>query len=356
MRKRRLLSVLLVLVLCVSGCSYRAPDDADISVPTVSESNVPVSETTEPAPTPTPTSTPTPTPAPFTFNPHVHTDLLSEVATDDMWESFYNMVDAVRAGEDIFECSSERAYEWIFWGNTTTVLYPVALDVVKGAGYDNGVVKLKYTMDKDKYHEREQAFETEILRILNEAIRTDYSDFEKVMGLYEYMCKHWVYDYEDINGQDEDNFGNYACLMKKNGICCEIAYAFSYLLLQAGVEAMPFGTECEHDWTYVVIGGKGYHVDPTWGLHGDDPDVMTTLDYFMMTDEERSDDGLQNKFQAEMLWMWKDDYDITRFASTDETFKPISCGASFLGMNTDRNVISYITDLGEKKEFFYGDL
>ncbi|MCR4647569.1 MAG: transglutaminase-like domain-containing protein, partial [Lachnospiraceae bacterium] len=272
-------------------------------------------------------------PEPFEFNPHVYTELMSEYCTKEMWDSFYNMIDAIRAGGDTFECSDEKAYEWCLDPCTIGNYYPPACTLVVGDGYENGVGRLAYKMDKEEFAARAEAFEEEITRMVNEAVRSDYSEFEKVMCMYEYMCRNFVYDYEPLDGQGIDDFSTYACLMKKNGICCEIASAYTYLLYQCGVEAIHYGQGAYHDWVYVVVGGKGYHVDPTWALHGENPDYYLYLQYFMMTEEERISQGFdRDKFEVGELWYLMPDYDLERYSATDETFKPLHCNAYFEGM------------------------
>ena len=296
-------------------------------------------------------------PEPFTFNPHLHCSLLSEVVSEETWASFYNMCDAIRAGEDTFACESKEAYDWCTNEVTIGSFLPAACTKVVAGGYKDDVGKLKYKMDKEQFLAREQAFEEEICRMLNEATRTDASDFEKLMGIYDYMCKNWVYDYSDIDGATIEEFGDYACLMRKDGICAEIASALTYLLLQCDVEAMPFGTSCEHEWTYVVIGGKGYHVDATWALHGDYPNRRLDLQYFMMTERDRLSQGFdKDRFVADLLWIWKSDYDLERFTATDNSFKAIHEGAQFVSMDTEKNVIKYVTWDGKLRELSYGDM
>ncbi|MBP5775550.1 MAG: hypothetical protein J6W36_07635 [Clostridiales bacterium] len=349
MIKSRITGALLALTILLSGCSSDAkPASSVVNVKNADGMNISTGETTAET---------TKEPEPFTFNPHVHCDLLSEIVTEDMWNSFYNMVDAIRAGEDTFKCTDENAYKWATDEATIGNFLPAACTIVVGDGYENGTGKLKYKMDKVKFLEREKAFEDEIVRIINEATRSDLSEFEKLVGLYDYMCKYWVYDYNELDGQGIDDFSDYACLMKKNGICCEIAGAFSYLLLQCGVQAMSFGTSCEHDWTYVIIGGKGYHCDATWALHGDSPDASFTLQYFMMTQTERLS-TLTNKdqLQASWIWPWKSDYDLARFSATDDRFKEFYKGAYYAGIDTEKNVIRYYDTLGESFEISYGDM
>ena len=354
MGKTRLLCALLALTILFCGCTSKRTVEDDIK-----NNKNPITKITVPSSEPA-AETAEETekePDPFTFNPHLHCSLLSEIVTEDMWNSFYNLVDAVRSGEDTFKCTDENAYKWATNEVTIGTFLPAACTLVVGDGYESGVGKLKYKMDKDKFLEREKAFETEIVRILNEAVNTELSDFEKLMGLYDYMCKNWVYDYNELDGQGIDDFSDYACLTKKNGICCEISGAFSYLLLQCGVEAMPFGTSCEHDWTYVVIAGKGYHVDATWGLHGDRPEDPVTLQYFMMTLEERLT-TLVNKdqLQATLIWPWKEKYDIERFSATDASFKVLHNGETYAGIDTARNVLKYTDPNGNVKEFSYGNM
>ena len=354
MKKTNILCCLLALIICISGCSVGAakPDASDTSASEVTSESVEtevsttVTETTKEA-------------EPFKFNPHVHTNLISEVFKDEWWESFYNMCDAMREGKDSFECIDEECFKACTHDVFIGTFFPAACTIVVGDGYENGTGKLKYKMDKDKFLERQAAFEKEIERMLNEAIRTDYSEFEKVMGLYDYMCKNFRYDYEPLDGQGIDDFSDYACLTKKNGICCEFAGAYSYLLLQAGVDATPFEGDGEagyHGWTYVVVGGKGYHCDATWGAHGENPDNRLTLQYFMMTEQERLDNGFNKEtVRPDLIWPFVEKV-TSVFPATDTTFKPFHNYLYFVEMDTVRNVVVFEEIGGDRFELDYGNL
>ena len=364
MKSVKLLSIILAAAFMVSGCSQINKPDADapsdtgtetsasgsFSEITIEDLNSPKEESGKATVVPAASEE-------FIFEPHIHTDLLSQYVTEDMWDSLHNMVDAIRAGEDTFECSSEKAYTWCTYEVTVSMAYPPACTLVEGDGYAGNVAKLKYNMDKDSFRERCAAFENAIETILNEATSVYHSDFEKLTELYVYMCKYWVYDNDETAEHTCDNFGCYACLMNRDGICSEVAYALTYLLLQAGVEATPYGASCNHDWVYVVIGGNGYHVDPTWSLHGEMPDGMLLLENFMMTEEDRINDGFDPAtFQVDFLWGWKSDYDLSAFSATDETFAPIRYGMAYKGIDTERNVLIYETYRWEIKELSYGDM
>ena len=356
MKKRATIAILVLLLLMTGLVGCGAAGQADDAGSAASTDNA-VSTAEQDADAESPGTAAAEEPAPLVFEPHVHCSLLSDYVTEDMWASLYNLIDAIRAGEDTFACSDEVAYEWCTDQTVIGTFLPPACMIAVPDGYENGVGKIRYTIGKDEYREREQAFEQEVERILNEAIRSDYSDFEKLMGLYAYMCKYWVFDNTPLDDQGIDDFSDYACIMKKNGICTEVAGTLSYLLLQCGIEATPMGTQGEHDWTYVEIGGKGYLVDATWGLHGEDPDGELTLRYFMMTDEERFMDGfVKEDLEVDQLWVWTPDYDLGRFAATDETFKPIHDGWVYVEMDTERNVLKCLDASGEPVEFSYGDL
>ena len=188
MKKTNILCGILALTILFAGCSAGAAK-TDANDTTASEA---VSESTETEASTTAAET-TKEAEPFKFNPHVHTNLISEYFKDERWESFYNMCDAMREGKDTFECIDEECFKACTHDVFIGTFFPAACTIVVGDGYENGIGKLKYKMDKDKFLERQAAFEKEIERMLNEAIRTDYSEFEKVMGLYDYMCKNFRY-------------------------------------------------------------------------------------------------------------------------------------------------------------------
>ena len=350
MKKAKILCGMLALAFVFSGCSAGI-NETPATSETTSDITVDVTttvatETTEAA-------------EPFKFNPHVHTNLISDACKEEWWDSFYNMCDAMREGKDSFECINEECYKFCTSEVIIGAYFPAACTLVVGDGFKDGVGKLKYKMDKDKFLERQQAFEKEIERMLNEAIRTDYSEFEKVMGLYVYMCKYFRYDFEPLDGQGIDDFSDYACLTKKNGICCEFAGAFAYLLLQAGVDATPFegeGSAGYHGWTYVVVGGKGYHCDATWGAHGEDPDADLLLMYFMLTEQERLENGFEKEtIRPDVVWPLVDEIKRT-YPADDTTFAVFHDYIWFAAMDTERNVIIYKDVDGKNRELSYGDL
>lgn len=359
---KRTICLLLTFVMAVSACSVTHPEETT-TVSSRDTAQVTTTETTEATTTTTTaaetTPEPTKAPEPIKFNPHVYSKILSdEFCTEEYWEALYNCIDALRAGEDSFECKSEKAYKFATDEVTLGALYPAACTFVKGSGFKDGKAKIKYKIDKDEFLERTRKFEAEIERMLNEAIRSDYSDFEKLLGLYQYIGKHFSYDYATGDSPSVDEFGNYACLMNKDGICTEIAAAYAYLLLQVGVEALEveeFSKLC-HAWTYVVLDGRGYFVDATWSLTSD-PAFDVDLQYFLQTDEERAEDGCDvDEDDLSLVYWWKRDYDREKYKATDDKYRFLHDHSILRGIYPEEKMIRYYTMMGEDKEYNYGDL
>ena len=97
------------------------------------------------------------------------------------------------------------------------------------------------------------------------------------------------------------------------GICCEIAPAYSYLLMQAGVEATTM-MGFDHEWSYVRIGGHEYHIDPTFVLEGSE-----SLAWFMMNDVQREKDGFIPD-QCVITSNYSQDHPHPDYTADDDTF------------------------------------
>ena len=358
MGKRKMICALTALLVLVSGCNNAEDTVATSAAYTSSETKTIYIDTSAVVPlfSEETTAVYEKEPEEFVFNPHVKCSLLSEAVEDGWWDDLHNMIDAIRAGEDTFECGSEESFLWCTDEVTMGNYYPPACTLVEGGGFENGTGKLKYLMPEYEFACRKQEFEDEICRIINEAVRSDYSDFEKLTGLYVYVCDNFSYDYDPIDGQGIDGFGDYACIMTKNGICCEIAGAFSYLLMQCGIDATIYsgGGTGGHTWTYAVINGTGYHVDATWGLKSEYGIPGVYLTYFMETDNERIADGFEREtFEPDLISYRRSYYDISRFEVTDDSFEPLHQWTVFVSMDAEKNVIRYKNMYDEVLEFDY---
>ena len=294
-------------------------------------------------------------PETFEFNTHIHSDILSEYVKEEWWQSFYNMCDAMRAGESTFACTDEEAYKWCTDDVTIGDYFPAACTLVTGAGYADGVGTLEYKMPAEEFVEREKAFEEEICRMLSESIHSDYTTFEKCVSIYDYMANNFVYDYGELDGQGVDDFSNYACLMKKDGICTELASAYVYMLLQCGVDAAEMSGDGDagyHAWALVDLDGKYYYCDLTWDLTP--PELDSSLQYFMETEQERLNDGFnEDDIFIDIFQYVGYEYDHSKYTPTDEKFKPLHSWASYSGIDRGRKMLVYRIFDGPEEEMSY---
>ena len=107
---KKTLSMLLIFVLAFSGCAKtesakdsRTTDATETKIESKEETSESTTEATTTETTVETTKETTEAPAPIEFNPHVYSKILSdEFVKEEWWESLYNMIDAIRAGEDSF--------------------------------------------------------------------------------------------------------------------------------------------------------------------------------------------------------------------------------------------------------------
>ena len=158
-------------------------------------------------------------PATYEFNPHVYSSTLSVEIPQDYWASFYNMCDALRAGETTFSCSSQEAYDFCMKDSTTANLFPAACLKISGESndgttpYENGVGRIYYKMPVEDFVVRQAEFENLITDILNSTLENDDTDFEKCLKLYLYIAEN--YDYEDDDGELTGECSFYQYFMTK---------------------------------------------------------------------------------------------------------------------------------------------
>ncbi|MBQ6304417.1 MAG: transglutaminase domain-containing protein [Clostridiales bacterium] len=355
MRDNSMISLLLAAAFLLTGCSEnsnisKTGSTEDISADRTSELSRTVIESSG-------TDTVMTTNELFEFDPHLYVPSFSEDIPQDYWESFYNLCDALRAGDSVFECSSEEAYNWATSWATLNELFPAACLRITGESndgsvpFENGTGRIYYQMPVDEFVARESEFEKMVTDIINSQLECDDTAFEKCLKLYDYIESNFTY--EDYDYESEDG-SHYYTLMNKSGLCAQLAGVYSYLLMQAGVEAVNVGCydpSISHSWTYIIIDGKGYHSDPTWGLKqytGND----LALYYFLMTDERREESGCPvSDLNAQLLPEYWESRSNIDFSATDEslTFP----AQSFYERLDEENKIMYYDSSEGQQTFSY---
>ena len=297
----------------------------------------------------------------YVFQPLVCSVYMEEVFGKAMCETWGHLVGAVMAGENTFACPDQHTYDWVM-GQFPERCFPVLKDLIDYAwdrenSVKDGVASFTWKVSPEEAAARIAAFAAQIEGILNEALEDDYSDFEKVLALYLYFSDHYAYDYDMYGRTYTDPFAEVSSLRffeTGAGICQEIATAYSYLLMQAGVEATTmsgkrtFDNE-SHEWSYVRINGEDYHVDPTYVISD-----KGSLSYLMMTDTQRfAADGYDSaSFYITSNYSRENPH--PDYAATDETFAPLWRYA-FVGFSAEKDQLSCFRyeEEGEYSEFTF---
>lgn len=299
----------------------------------------------------------------YEYNPHLYSTLIAQEVPQDHWESLYHLSDALRAGEDSFACSSREAYDWCMDAGVLANLIPAASMRISGKGsgeavpFENGTGRIFYSMPAEEFVAREAEFEEMVTGILNSTIEKDDDDYEKCLKLYDYMETNYSYDYD---GREEGLNGDgyiYYTFYSHSGQCIDFAGVYAFLLLQAGVEAVSLGCydELDHEWTYAIVNGRGYHIDPTWALKSDLGLDELCLNYFMMDDVKRTLTGCPvDDLTVQLLpQFWASQASVS-FAATDDRY---DLGEyMYLKSLDEENKILYYYDMnGNEFQFCYGE-
>ena len=266
----------------------------------------------------------------YMFNPKVCSVFMEEVFGPDMCEAWFNLVDAVLAGEDTFACKDQYTYDWMM-GQFPEHCLPILKELIDYAwdrehSVKDGVASFTYLVPPEEAKARIEEFGTQIEDMLNVVFEDDYSDFEKCLTLYIYFSDHYTYDW-DTYAKMSDEYVDYTSCYRffetGIGICHEISSAYSYLLLQAGVQATTMSgnrslDQMGHQWSYVRINGKEYHIDPTYVLG-----TGGALRYFMMTDAKRREEDFYDPATFYAVSHYSRENPHPAYVADDETFSPL---------------------------------
>ena len=114
---------------------------------------------------------------------------------------------------------------------------------------------------------QEQQMNTAVNNLINSLGIRYKSDYDKIYGVYDWLCQNVTYDYENL----EDNtyllkHTAYAALIDKTAVCQGYAVLFYRLMLELGVDARVIVGDGggPHAWNIVELDGLYYNLDSTW--------------------------------------------------------------------------------------------
>ncbi|RKM62629.1 hypothetical protein D6856_00430 [Butyrivibrio sp. XB500-5] len=301
----------------------------------------------------------------YVFNSHVCSDRDVQMLGEDKREALFNLVDALMAGNDTFECPNKEALKWATRKQFIDYFFPPASNCIKPVSYNDGVAQIEYLIPVDEFLNRVNEFQYQIEDVLNTTVRPEYSDFEKALLLYDYVSQNYTYDYDALGLEDRSGLNPYRAFEAKTGICLELSGLYSYLLLQCGIQAdfMRGGEgivietdRIGHQWSFARINGIDYHIDPTYSLHKPDKaDDHTRLNFFLMSDDARQKRGKFDPAYYKMNAIKEDVNDNSMYKATDERYEELWHGY-FVDLDTENNIVYYCEyKTNEVREFYYDD-
>ncbi len=359
MRFRHLTGMMLAAV-CLTGCAEHSQPAPQEHTEETAAGTQTAPETTTEATTTTETTTTAPPPEPYKFNPHVYSPMFGSVIPQENWDAFYSLCDALRAGETTFACAGQEAYEWATDSVVLGHLFPAACMKITGESKDgtvpceNGTGRIYYTVPIAEFTARQAEFEETVTAVLNGCLEPDDDDFEKCLKLYRYIES--TYTYESIPEGGTDG-AQYSAIMEHKGICSHFSGVYAYFLMQVGIDATDIGCfapDMCHAWTYVVLNGQGYHVDPTWALMSDRQTDKLLLEYFMMTDERRAETGCPvDDLTVDLLPEYWVNRSSLKFPATDDRYY-MKDYSELDSLDEQTKTVHYTDMNGDSHELHYG--
>ena len=322
--KKILSFIICFVIICstVTSCSPKAPVETTLAE---------TSGTTEITTTVTEATTTTETSESeeselntrwFTLNPKVSSSFMLENFGKDKCDAWSNLVDAVMEGKDTFECVDKHTYLWMM-NEFPDRYFPVIRAIIKTPDNYldievNGTAPIEYKVSKEEAARMISEFTQLVEDIINENVKPEYNDFEKALALYNYFAITYVYDYDtarliESNPSKVNYTSPYRLLSQKTGICSELSEAYSYLLMQTGVDATTVTVD-KHEWSLIKLGDNYYHIDPTWVLEN-----WYSLTFFLMTDEQRENQGGYNKSDFVYVSEYSPEEKLV-YPATDDSF------------------------------------
>lgn len=254
----------------------------------------PAPKPTEPAPKPT---EPAPTQPPRPAGPDQSLYFFRSLLSGDDLADYDTILQAAKSFEpqvtDIRAKTPEqvwRTYACV-WNDHPELFW---MDAGSGSCSYNSTgvsyLNMKYTMSRADAVRYQEQMETKVAPLLSQL--ANVSEYEKLLGVYEYIINNTVYQLLNTSPSAVD------ILVNGRGRCADYAVATTYLLNKLGMQSIYVTGDAIkpdeivlHAWNIVRVNGNYYQVDTTWGDPVmEDGSQSINYGYFCLTTEEMSKD------------------------------------------------------------------
>lgn len=205
---------------------------------------------------------------------------------------YYNIVDAVAEYKGEVEISSN--IEDLYYSDNVIKgfmnINPLQ-SFVKSMEREDNTIYITYNFDEKNHKSALQFMDKRLNSILENNIKSNYTDFQRVMAVYTYVSSNFSYDFS-YNVENNDKIDIYDFLKNGSGVCHSFSRTCKLLLFQYGIstyEARAYSPQGQpHEWFLAEIDGEWYHFDPTYEANNTGG---LGLKYFAMSEERRFNNG-----------------------------------------------------------------
>ncbi len=216
--------------------------------------------------------------------------------------------------------------------------------------------EITFTVSYYTTPEQEKEMDTAVTSLINSLGVKSKSDYEKVKGVYDWICDNITYDYDNL--EDESymlKHTAYAALIDRTAVCQGYAVLFYRLMLELGVDnrvIAGIGNGGAHGWNIVQLGDYYYSVDSTWDAGMDEYSFFLTstwnfLDHYRFLEYETWEFHEEYPMAAE-------DYDPDVTAEIDPYIYIDYCGET-AAFSLERDGTVTIVGEGSTYDFYPSD-
>ncbi len=141
--------------------------------------------------------------------------------------------------------------------------------------------------------------------IIQQQIRSDMTDFQKVLRIHDYMVLNTEYDYDNYLNHTipSESYYEEGILLKGTGVCNGYALTFQLFMDALGIDSkfVTGGTtNGPHAWNIVKVNGEWYYIDCTWDDPTPDRKGIVDYKYFLVEEKQFFKDHWPDEDEFEM--------------------------------------------------------
>ncbi|MGM9626028.1 MAG: S-layer homology domain-containing protein, partial [Eubacteriales bacterium] len=203
-----------------------------------------------------------------------------------------------------------------------------------------------YTMRGEELVAAQKTYREKLDAILS-GVKEEWSDFEKVLYLHDYLATHFLYD--ETTGQ----YDTYTFLTTGRGVCQSYTLTYQALLTALGIRnSRVTSSEMNHTWNLVSLGGSWYHVDVTWDDPQPDQYGQAQHTYFLKSDAYMNTHEHRNWSCFDNYTCTNTRYDNAAFTSVRTPFVPYTDGLWYYIDNETGTICSWNTASGKRTQIY----